>query len=53
MNGTLTAMSFLGQSRLYDGISWNSHLSIAFLVLRRLSMVFHGLSLAKFMKSQQ
>ena len=45
MDGTLTAMAFLGQNRLYDNISWNSHLSIVFLELRRLSMAFHGLSL--------
>ncbi|EEE68187.1 hypothetical protein OsJ_26333 [Oryza sativa Japonica Group] len=33
-------MAFLGQNRLYDGISWNSHLSMVFLGLGRLSMVF-------------
>jgi hypothetical protein len=34
----------LGQSRLYDGISWNSHLSMAFRGLGRLLMAFLGLS---------
>ncbi len=43
-------MAFLRQNRLYDGISWNSHLSMAFLGLRRLSMAFHGLSLYQFGK---
>jgi hypothetical protein len=33
MDGTLTAMAFLGQNRLYDGISWNSHLSMVFMGL--------------------
>ena len=45
MDGTLTAMAFFEQNHLYDGISWNSHLSMAFQELRRLSMAFHGLSL--------
>jgi hypothetical protein len=45
MDGTLTAMAFLGQSRLYDGISWNSHLSIAFIGFGHLLMAFLGLSL--------
>ena len=34
-----------GTKSLYDDISWISHLLIAFLGLRRLSMTFHGLSL--------
>jgi hypothetical protein len=51
MDGTLTAMAFLGQNRLYDGISWNSHLSMAFLGLRRLSMAFLGLSLCFFQQN--
>ena len=44
MDGTLSAMVFLGQNRLYDGISWNSHLSMTFLGLVRLSMAFLELS---------
>jgi hypothetical protein len=38
-------MAFFRQNRLYDGISWNSYLSMAFLGLGRLSMAFLGLSL--------
>ena len=45
MDGTLTVMAFLGQSRLYDGISCNSHLLMAFLRFGRLSMAFLRLSL--------
>lgn len=38
-NGILTKMVFLGQSRLYDDISWNSYLMI-FFGIEHLSMVF-------------
>jgi hypothetical protein len=34
----------LGQNRLYDGISWNSHLLMAFFGFGRLSIAFLGLS---------
>jgi hypothetical protein len=47
MDGTLTAMAFLGQNRLYDDISWNSHLSVVFFGFKRLSMPFIGLSYEK------
>ena len=45
MDGSLTAMVFLGQNSSYDGIYWNSHLSMVSLGFGRLSMVFLGLSL--------
>ena len=48
MDETLTAMAFLGQSRLYDRISWNSHLSMAFLGFGCLSIAFLGFSLLSF-----
>nr|BAI39690.1 putative zinc-finger protein WZF1 [Oryza sativa Indica Group] len=35
-------MAFLGQSRLYDGISWNSHLSMAFLVANGETEALHA-----------
>lgn len=44
MDGTITTMIFLGQSRLYDDILWNMHLSMVFLVIGCLSMVFLGFS---------
>ena len=44
MDRTLTVMAFLGQSHLYDGILWNSHLSMAFLRIWRLSITFIGFS---------
>ena len=36
-------MAFLEQNRLYDGMFWNSRLSMTFLGFKRLSMAFLGL----------
>ena len=40
----MAVMAFLGEKRLYDGILRKLRLSMAFLGLECLSMVFHGFS---------